>query len=184
MSRSKNLKRAKALHQKKVLNRKGIKNSKHHSDQVALHEEDFTDKRIIIDRALICSEYKVSSLVMEMVQPLLDDANDLEELRNILLLAIVAWNYGILRDQGGEASLDKEFNKIKPGEQLFERKLLDKYIDIKCAKYKAYDEYIIGYKLTENEGKAKFTVTTAANDKSIDAFLNQNYFPDITVVKE
>jgi hypothetical protein len=183
MSRSKNLKRAKALHQKKVLNRKGIKNSEHNSDQGAL-QEVFTDKRIIIDRALIGSEYKVSSLVMEMVQPLLDDANDLEELRNILLLAIVAWNYGILRDQGGEASLDKEFNKIKPGEQLFERKLLNEYIDIKCAKYKAYDEYIIGYKLTENEGKVKFTVTTAANDKSIEAFLNQDYFPGITVVKD
>jgi hypothetical protein len=133
------------------------------------------DDRVVIDRALIGSEYKVSALVIEMVQPMLDDANDLEEIREILVMGIIAWNCGILRDTGLEAELSEVFRKLKAREYLYERKLLDEYIDIKCTKFKAYDDFIIGHEFSVDEGKFKFTVTTPANDKILEDFLKEDW---------
>ena len=138
-----------------------------HFNHPAHYEDDFMDDIVVIDRAMIGSKYKVSALVLEMVQPMLVDANDPEEMREILSMGVVAWNCGILRDIGGEAALNEVFMKLKAGEYRYERKLLDEYIDIKCTKFKAYNEIIIGYELSEDEGKLNFTVTTAANNKTI-----------------
>lgn len=171
MSRTRNSKRAKALHQKKTANQKPIKKIESRINDISINESDGT---VIIDRAMTGSKYKISQLVIEMVQPILDTANDREEIRGILSLGVVAWNCGILKEKAGEIELRKVLRKFNAREFSSERRLLDEFIDIKCTKYKVYSEFIIDYRLSMDSGSFNFTVTTALDDKTTEEFLNEN----------
>ena len=181
MSKSRNIKRARALRQKKVLKLKCNNPSKHENNIYPLIEADLTDDILVFDRALIGSKYKVSELVIEMINPILTTANSLKEIREIYSLGVVAWNCGIIRVTSGEAGLLKVLRKFKDGESFYERKLLDEYINVKCTKYKAHNEFIINYELTLGNDSSKFTVTTVLTEREIEDFLNKNYAhePDI-----
>ena len=157
MSRSKNLKRAKALHQKKVLIPKSQEIAVQHIVNPLFYNGDL--KFVSVDRALTGSNYKVSGLVMEMIQPLLDTANEPEDMRGMLFMGVVAWNYGILRESEGDSEFNEAFLKSGKFEDIPWIKLLDEYIELKCTKYKEYHEYIIDYKFTCTADKVRFTVT-------------------------
>jgi hypothetical protein len=167
MSRSKNLKRAKALHQKKVLNRQGNKTTEKRFNPFAPPKSDLSDVNLVIDREWIGGSYKVSRLVMDLVQPLLDEANDLEEVNTILSLGVLAWNSGIIRETSGEEALGLLLGHTATID-IPTRKLLDNLIELKCTKYKDYIDFIVEFDFSTDDGGGNFTVQTALNDKSIE----------------
>jgi hypothetical protein len=174
MSKSRNIKRARALRQKKALKHYCNKPLKHENIIFPLTEAGLTDEILVFDRALIGSKYKVSELVIEMIYPMLITANSLKEIREIYSLGVVAWNCGIIWETSGEAGLLKVLRMFKNGESFYERKLLDEYINVKCTKYKAHKEFIINYELTLGNDSSKFTVTTILTEREIEDFLNEN----------
>jgi hypothetical protein len=158
MSRSENLKRAKAFFQKKALKQK--------RDEIALQQVDHQIfyngdlKFITIDRALTGSNYKVSGLVIEMIQPLLDTANEPEDMRGMFLFGVVAWNKGIQREVVDDPEFSKDFlfsEKLKDNPWI---NLLDDYVELKCTKYKEFKEYITDSKFSCTKDKVRFTVKT------------------------
>jgi predicted RNA-binding protein len=102
MSRSKNIKRGKLLRRKKIEREQQMNlNVQLEKDKKKLQENAEKDGLIIMDRAELDSKEKVSSLLLEMIKPLLSEASDEEEAKTIIAMGIVAWNSGIIKENQG-----------------------------------------------------------------------------------
>jgi phage FluMu protein Com len=173
MATSKNIKRAKLLKQKKK-NRENVNTNSQIKDiPVFLNPESET---IIIDRALTGRPEKISALILEMIAPVLQEMEDPDDLEGIISLGVVAWNCGILRTIDGDNSLS-EILKDFPGKKYsVERKLLDEYIEIKCTRYKEYNDIVIDFNIERQGTSVNFTVKTALNDNIVnDLLLNESF---------
>jgi hypothetical protein len=162
MSKAGNKKRAKLLRQrKKERERQTLLNAAMQKDQEFLHEKVEKENIKIIDRALLGRKEKISSLLIEMIEPVLYTASDEEEARGIVSMGISAWNCGIIKQLFGEEKLEAALKKFKGKKYSEERQLLDEYIDIKCNKYSLYNDYITDFKISfEIDGSMNLTVLT------------------------
>ncbi|MEI6050654.1 MAG: hypothetical protein WCS03_17290 [Bacteroidota bacterium] len=147
MSKTDNIKRAKLLKQKK----RGRETLLHQDDQLekdqqklkqAANKEGFK----VIDRSVFGIKEKVSTLLLEMVYPLFYEARNEEDIRNMVILGVAAWNSGIIKATKGKKELDKILKSIKGNEDIETRKLIDEYIDIKCTKYSQYNDFITKFR--------------------------------------
>jgi len=162
MSKSDNIKRAKLLRERKRERERGLKQTDQlKKDQQKLLENATKEGHKIVDRSVFGRKEKISSLLLEMIYPLFDDARNEEEVRGIVSFGLVAWNCGIIKATSGELELKKAMQGFKSQESIENRNLLEEYINIKCSKYQQYTELIVDYKISfEKDGRLNFSVVT------------------------
>jgi hypothetical protein len=162
MSKADNVKRAKLLRQRKKEREKQVLMNGHlEKDNQILRDKAANDNVKIINRELLGRKEKISTVLLEMVEPLLFTAYDEEDARGIVTLGVVAWNCGIIKQTMGAEKLREAMKEFKSRENSEERKLLDEYIKIKCNKYDKYNDFITDFQISfEHGGRMNFTVLT------------------------
>jgi hypothetical protein len=166
MSKSDNIKRAKLLRQgKKEREKQALLNDNLLKDQQMLREKAEKDNVKIIDRSILGRKDKISTVLLEMIKPVLFTAQDEEDARGIVSMGVVAWNCGIIKQTLGEDKLKDAMKAFKSKENSWERNLLNEYIGIKCNKYGQYNDFITDFQLSfERDGRMNFTVLTGITD--------------------
>ena len=162
MSKSDNIKRAKVLRQRKIEREKGMKQTNQlEKDQKLLAENAAEEGYKIVDRSVLGRKEKISSILLEMIYPLLYDAHNEEEVRGIVSFGLVAWNCGVIKVTLGDEELNNAIKGFKSQESIRNKELLEEYINIKCNKYPQYTDLIIDYKISfEKDGRLNFSVVT------------------------
>lgn len=135
-------------------------------DQQMLLENAEKDNVKIIDRSLLCRKEKISTVLLEMIKPILFTAQDEEDARGIISMGVVAWNCGIIKKTFGEDKLNDAMKAFNSKENSEERKLLDEYIQIKCIQFGQYNDFITDFQISfEHDGRMNFTVLTGVSDE-------------------
>jgi len=166
MSKSDNIKRAKLLRQrKKEREKQDLLNDNLLKDQQLLREKAKNDNIKIVDRSILGRKEKISTVLLEMIKPILFTAQDEEDARGIVSMGVVAWNCGIIKQTLGEDKLKDAMKALKSKENSWERNLLNEYIEIKCNQYSQYNDFITDFQLSfERDGRMNFTVLTGISN--------------------
>jgi len=166
MSKSDNIKRVKLLRKrKKEREKQTLFNDNLLKDRQKLLEKAEKEDMKIIDRSLLGRKEKISTILLEMIKPVLFTAQDEEEARGIVSMGVVAWNCGIIKQTLGEKKLKEAMEAFKINENSNERKLLDEYIQVKCKQFGQYNDFIVGFQISfEHDGRMNFTVLTGVTD--------------------
>ena len=159
MGKSRNSKRSKMLHQRKKQrekeeipkeNRRSPGESKLTTRLRKAYNSDIRFKYLENP-----NRRKISEVVLEMIQPLLDDAESFDEEKNIVGLGIMAWNLGIIKKNNGKKEMKKalkDFEKELPKPIIA---LLLDFSEIKCKYYGEYNEIIVDYEYTKLNSRQK-----------------------------
>ena len=166
-SKTKNRKRAQMLRAKKrkreLLSVAGDQLEK---NKKRLREFAEKDGVKIIDRSALGMKEKISTLLLDMIKPLIYEAYGEEDLRGIISMGVVAWNCGIIKTTRGEKELNKILKTFKSQDNLENKKLLDEYIQIKCEKFGQYNDFITYFEISiEDDGQLNFTVLTEITEE-------------------
>jgi hypothetical protein len=165
-SKSKNRKRAQMLRKKKRdRERMLVAETQLEKDKKVLRESAQKDGVTIVDRSALGRKEKISSLLLDMIKPMIPMSKDEEDLRGIISMGVVAWNCGIIKSTRGEKELNKVLKSFKSQESQENKKLLDEYIQLKCEKYGQYNDFITNFEISiEDDGRLNFTVLTGVTD--------------------
>lgn len=165
MSKADNIKRAKILRQrKKEREKQTTMNGQLWKDQQVLREKAEKENMKVVDRSLFGRKEKISSILLEMIKPVLFTAQDEEDARGIVSMGVVAWNCGIIKQTMGDKKLKEAMKSFKANENNEEKKLLDRYIEIKCNQYHQYTDLITDFQVSfERDGRMNFSVMTCVN---------------------
>jgi len=82
------------------------------------------------------SDKNISSVVLDLLKPLLDEADSIKLERKIIQMGIIAWNLGVIKTSIPEEVMDMLMEVVKR----------------KCSKYKKYDQFIYDYKIKRIPG--------------------------------
>ncbi|MEA1872948.1 MAG: hypothetical protein U9N51_00765 [Bacteroidota bacterium] len=103
---------------------------------------------------------KISDVVSEMIQPLMEEASTFKEEQNIVGLGVMAWNLGVIKKNNGEKEMRKA---LKGFGMMLPKKIknvLLEYSEVKCENYSEYNELIVDYELTKlNSHQNNLTVS-------------------------
>ena len=92
---------------------------------------------------------KISNVVSEMIQPLMEEARTFKEEQNIVGLGVIAWNLGVIKINKGEKEMQKALKGLAmklPKEII---KVLLKFSEVKSENYSEYNEFIVDYEFTK-----------------------------------
>lgn len=164
MGKTKNRKRAKMLRQRKK-ERENEKFSKPDNSTYALSKiKRRLDKEFNSDVKFNYKKKtkgrKISDVVSEMIQPLMEEARTFKEEQHIVGLGVMAWNLGVIKINNGEEEMQKAIKGfgIKLPKEIMD--LLLDYCEIKCEKYSEYNEFIVDYEFTKiNSHQNNLTVS-------------------------
>ncbi len=94
------------------------------------------------------TEEKISDVVSQMIQPLLDRAESFEEEKNIVGMGVMAWNLGVIKTHKGEKEMIESLKafRMKLPKEIIE--LMIEYVEIKCNDFGEYDQFIYDYEFT------------------------------------
>jgi hypothetical protein len=98
------------------------------------------------------SEKKISAVVLDMLKPLLKEADTLEDEKKIIEMGIMAWNMGVVKTYSGEEALKTLMKDIKPAIPEGIRDILLQYVNRKCTRYRKYDQFIHDYEISRISG--------------------------------
>ncbi|MHC1778224.1 MAG: hypothetical protein AB9834_22685 [Lentimicrobium sp.] len=162
MSKSDNIKRAKLLRQRKKEREKYMHGGEQlEKDRQILRDKAAINNLQIIDRNLLGLKEKISTVLLEMIKPILLTSQDEEDAKGIVTMGVVAWNCGIIKQTMGEEKLRDTMKAFKSNESSEDKKLLDEYINIKCNQYGKYNDFISNFQISfERDGRMNFTVLT------------------------
>ena len=164
MGKSKNRKRSKILHQRK----KQRETKEMSQDNKSAYAIAKIEKRLNEEFSLNVKLHhnsnpegrKISEVLSEMIQPLIDDAKTFEEEQGIVGLGVMAWNLGVIKKNKGEKEMRKVLKSISVMLPKQIKKLLLYYSEVKCNNYSEYNEIIVDYEFTRiNSHQNNLTVT-------------------------
>lgn len=95
---------------------------------------------------------KISSVVLDLLKPLLDEADSIKLERKIIQMGIIAWNLGVIKTYKGENAMFTFMQEIKPSIPEEVMDILMEVVKRKCSKYKKYDQFIYDYKIKRIPG--------------------------------
>ena len=90
-------------------------------------------------------QIKLSNILLQMIAPLMKNANSFTEEQNIVSLGVMAWNLGIIKTYKGEDEMLDSLNGFGMKLPNDYKKILLEYADIKITKYPDYDQLIHDY---------------------------------------
>ena len=166
-SKTKNRKRAQMLREKKRERERSLYvETQLEKDKERLMESAEKEGVEVIDRSAFGRKEKISTLLLDMIKPLIHEAYDEEDLRGIISMGVAAWNCGIIKTTRGEKELNKILKSFKSQDHVESKKILEKYIQIKCEKFGQYNDFITNFEIsTEDDGRLNFTVLTEVTDE-------------------
>ncbi len=91
---------------------------------------------------------KISAVVSEMIQPLMEEARTFKEAQNIVALGIMAWNLGVIKVNNGEEEMQKALKGFGMKFPKEIESMLLKYCEVKCENYSEYNVLIVDYEFT------------------------------------
>lgn len=163
MGKSKNRKRSKILHQRKKIKENEVKSKEDNIHGLSQIKKRL-DKELNVDVKFNYKNNpkrrKISDVVSEMIQPLLEDARSFKEEKSIVGMGIMAWNLGVIKKNNGEKEMQKALKGFVIMIPKEIRDLLLNYSDIKCKNYSEYNELIVDYEFTRlNSHQNNLTVS-------------------------
>ena len=103
---------------------------------------------------------KISDVISEMIQPLMEKAKTFDEEQNIVGLGVMAWNLGVIKKNNGEKEMQKALKGFSMTFPKQIKNLLFDYSEIKCENYSEYNELIVDYEFTRlNANQNNLTVS-------------------------
>lgn len=90
---------------------------------------------------------KISAVVLDLLKPLLDEADDIKIERSIIEMGIIAWNLGVIKTYKGK---DDMLRFIHDSKQSIPEEVMDIIMGVvkrKCTKFKKYDQFIYDYQI-------------------------------------
>ncbi len=166
-SKTKNRKRAQKLRERKREKERLLTSETQlEKDKKLLIQSAEADGVKIVDRSILGKKEKISTLLLDMIKPVIHEAQDEEDLRGIISMGVVAWNCGIIKSTKGEKELNKVLKSFKSQDNIENKKLLDEYIQIKCEKFGQHNDFITNFEISiEDDGQLNFTVLTGVTDE-------------------
>lgn len=164
MGKAKNIKRAKMLRQRKKERENENSSKSDNSTHVFSKMKKRLDKELNADVKFNyknnSNERKISDVVSEMIQPLMEEARTFKEEQNIVGLGVMAWNLGVIKKNYGEKEMQKAFKGFGMRFPKDIKNLLLDYSEIKCENYSEYNELIVDYEFTQlNSHQNNLTVS-------------------------
>ena len=164
MGKAKNRKRNKMLRQRKKERENEEFSKPDKSTYVLSKIKKRLDKELNVDVKFNYKKNsngrKISDVVSEMIQPLMEEARTFKEEQNIVGLGIMAWNLGVIKKNNGENEMQKAlkgFGMMLPKEI---KNILLEYSEVKCENYSEYNELIVDYEFTSlNSHQNNLTVS-------------------------
>ena len=109
---------------------------------------------------------KISDVVSEMIQPLMEEARTFKEEQNIVGLGIMAWNLGVIKKNKGEKEMQKLLKNFGMTLTKDLINILLEYAEVKCENYSEYNVLIVEYELTKlNAVQNNLTVSYKSIDE-------------------
>ncbi len=164
MSKTKNRKRSKMLHQRKKAKERKIIEEKAHINGLSkikrrLKKELNTDV-IFNHNNNKSNDRKISCVINEMIQPLMEEARTFDEEKDFISLGVMACNLGVIKQYKGEKEVNKSLKDIEMSLPKEIKDLIVEYCNIKCENYSSYDEFIVDYEFTKlNDKQNNLTVS-------------------------
>lgn len=144
MSKTKNRKRAKMMRlrkkQREALQKTELPGIKEIESRLNQQHKDIDVKLRNAN-----PQIKISNVVLQMIAPLMKNANSFKEEKNIVGFGVMAWNLGIIKTYKGEDEMLDSLNGF--GMELpndYKNTLLE-YADKKCIEYPDFDQLIHDY---------------------------------------
>lgn len=162
MSKTKNRKRARLLHQRKKerIKQASITEMIEKDRQMLIQNAEKFDVKVV-DRSVAGNKEKISTVLLEMIKPMLATAKSNSEIKGMIFMGVLAWNCGIIKQNLGDEKLNEAINSFFNLENELEKMLLKELINYKCTEYVQYNDYIIDYQLSfGSNGSMGFSVIT------------------------
>ena len=97
------------------------------------------------------TELKMSAVIMEFIQPYIDDIETLEQYRSLVSIAVIAWNAAII-PLSQRAEMLLTFEEVIPGDSSVSfQKVMEEFIERKQAYFPDINRFIVRYEVTETE---------------------------------
>ncbi len=161
MSKAGRLKQEKKQRREKRKKRKEKEINILERDQKKLRKSAEEDGARLIDRSEFGDAGKISEMVGEMVEPLLENARNEDDIRTIFYLGMLAWNAAIMRAVKGEdylkamlSDLYKELGYEISGD-------INRLIQYKIDNFSEYYEFIVNHTLSVENGQIYFSVAAS-----------------------
>ncbi len=164
MGKAKNRKRSKILHQRKKQREDEIISQENNSAYGLSQIKNRLDKELNVDVKFNYNNNpngrKISDVISEMIQPLMEEAKTFDEEQNIVGLGVMAWNLGVIKKNNGEKEMRKTLKGFSMTIPKQIKNLLLDYSEIKCENYSEYNELIVDYEFTRlNANQNNLTVS-------------------------
>jgi hypothetical protein len=109
---------------------------------------------------------KMSKVLMEYVEPFLEDTETYQQRSTIFKIAVTAWNLALVSEEERQKAFNQRFsdNSSDPEDIKLEkevRKLMKKLIKRKLIFFAEEERFVTDYKLTENEGRMHLAVASS-----------------------
>jgi len=122
----------------------------------------FGRDREIVSGPLPPGQRKMSEVLKEFAEPLLDGVDSIEEYRAGIAAAATGWNVALVPDDMREEMLDKAIRAVRS--DLEEAKeLYRRLVERKEAHYSGDNRFVLDYEVTEDGGR--FLVAVASTEK-------------------
>ncbi len=103
---------------------------------------------------------KISEVVLEMLQPFINEAQSHNEEKEIIDLGIIAWNLGVISTYLGKEEMEQALKEIKSEVPEFLKEIILILVELKTSDYDQYDKLILDYEYTRfNKTRNNLTVT-------------------------
>lgn len=119
---------------------------------------------------------KYSSMLEQLLEPFVEDFEELEFYEDIIEFGINAWNSANIKLLMPKEKQDEIFNVVEGIHS--DIALLNKMIDYKLANFKQFTNFIVDYDLKETSGDPILTITTQEQDIYLQSMFNQADFFD------
>jgi hypothetical protein len=103
---------------------------------------------------------KISEVVLEMVRPLMKEAETLEHEKKAIDIGILAWNIGVIKGYQGEEAMQEFIEDIKDKLPETVMQMLMDLARRKCSKFRKYNQFIFDYEIKVLPG-SKLNLTVA-----------------------
>lgn len=157
-SKSKNRKRSGNLKQSKNIRerQKEVQTSSKEKIKARL-EKQFNGDVTLSDKSQ--KGKKISEIVLEMLQPFIDEAHSHNEEKEIIDLGIIAWNLGVIHTYLGKEEMEQALKEIKSEVPEFLKEIILILVELKTLYYDQYDKLILDYEYTRfNKTQNNLTV--------------------------
>lgn len=107
---------------------------------------------------------KMSDVLKKFVEPIYPQDEDIELRKNVLILAVIAWNIAVMEDVSPKESrkiFEDSLKVIPIGERMVARRMVENLAKDKKARFPHIKRLIVDFELTENDDEEFLSVVSS-----------------------